>query len=101
MDYACTALNALNKAQIQKLAIIQNRCLTYARRAVDSTCIYNNELCSCCAIVRVEQCVLALANSWCRKISRNNDHIISFTYHQQNNTNVGISFNIIKSNTFF
>lgn len=36
MDYACAALTAINKAQRQKLEVIQNRCLRYARRAVDT-----------------------------------------------------------------
>ena len=44
MDYACTALTALNKKQRQKLEVIQNRCLRYVRRGVDSTRISNNEL---------------------------------------------------------
>ena len=46
MDYACTALTVLNKTQRQKLEVIQNHCLRYARRAVDSTSISNNEFCS-------------------------------------------------------
>ena len=61
-DYACTALTALNKIQRQNL--IQNHCLPYARRAVDSTCISNNELRSHCNIVSVEQRILTLADSW-------------------------------------
>ena len=36
MDYACAALTAINKAQRQKLEVIQNRCLRNARRAVDT-----------------------------------------------------------------
>ena len=59
MDYACTALTALNKIQRQKLEVIQNCCLCYARRAVDSTCISNNEIRSCCNIVSVEEHILA------------------------------------------
>ena len=39
MDYACTALTVLDKTEIQKLEVIKNRCLCYARRAVDSTYI--------------------------------------------------------------
>ena len=62
MDYACTALTVLNKTQRQKLEVIQNRCLRYARTAVDSTCISNNELRSRCNIVSVEQCILAVAD---------------------------------------
>ena len=54
MDYAYTALTTLNKSQRQKLEVIQNRCLRYARRAVDSTCNSNNELRSRCNIVSVE-----------------------------------------------
>ena len=44
MDYTCTTLTALNKTHRQELEVIQNCCLHYARRAVDSTCISNNEL---------------------------------------------------------
>ena len=82
MDYACTALTALNKTQRQKLKVIQNRCLRYARRAVDSTCNSNNELRSRCNIVSVEQRILTLADGWWKKASQNNDDIINFTYHQ-------------------
>ena len=64
MNYACTVLTVLNKTQWQKLKVIQNRCLWYARRAVDSNCISNNELHSRCNIVSVEQRILALADSW-------------------------------------
>ena len=46
MNYACTALTTPKKTQRHKLEIIQNRCLCYARRAVHSACISNNELCS-------------------------------------------------------
>ena len=62
MDYACTALTVLNKTQRQKLEVIQNRCLRYARTAVDSTSISNNELRSRCNIVSVEQWILAVAD---------------------------------------
>ena len=55
MDYACTELTALNKTPRQKLEVIQNRCLRYAREVVDSTCISKNEFCSRCNIVSVEQ----------------------------------------------
>ena len=44
MDYACTALTQLSKLQRHKLEVIQNRCLHYARRTVDSTCISNSKL---------------------------------------------------------
>ena len=54
MDYICITLTALNKTQRQELEVIQNCCLHCARRAVDSTCISNNELCSYCNIVSVE-----------------------------------------------
>ena len=67
MDYACTALTQLNKLQRHKLEVIQNRCLRYARRTVDSTCISNSELRSRCNIVSVEQRILALADSWWKK----------------------------------
>ena len=62
--YACTTLTTLKKKQRHKLEVIQKLCLRYARRAVYSTCISNNELCSCCKIVNVEQRILALADSW-------------------------------------
>ena len=55
MDYACTAMTALNKTQRQKLEVIQNHCLRHAREAVDSNCISNNELRSSCNIVNVKQ----------------------------------------------
>ena len=86
MDYACTALTNLNKSQRQKLEAIQNRCLRYARRAVDSTCISNNEPRSRCNIVSVEQRILALADRWWKKASKNNDDIINFTYHHQSDS---------------
>ena len=63
MDSACTVVNALNKSKRQRLEVIQNLCLHYARRTVDSTCISNNELLSGCNAVSVEQRILALANS--------------------------------------
>ena len=63
-DYTCTALTALNKIQRQKLEVIQNRCLPYAKRAVHSTCISNNELRSHCNIVSLEQSILTLTDSW-------------------------------------
>ena len=55
--------------------MIQNGCLHYARRAVDSNCISNNELGSHCNIVSEEPCILALANNWWQKASNNNDDI--------------------------
>ena len=64
MDYACTALTALNKTQRKKLEVIQNRCLQYTRRTVDSTNISNNKLRN---IVSAEQRILALADSWSKK----------------------------------
>ena len=64
MDYACTALTVLNQTQRQKLEVFQNRCLRYARRVFGSTCISNSELRSRCNIVSVEQCILAIADSW-------------------------------------
>ena len=51
MVYACTALTALNRKQRQKLKAIQNLCRQYARRAVGSTCIFNNELRSRCNLL--------------------------------------------------
>ena len=38
-EYDCTAVTALNKKRKQKLEVIQNHCLRYARRAVDCTSI--------------------------------------------------------------
>ena len=101
MDYACTALIALNKTQRQKLEVIQNRCLCYARRAVDSTCISNNEIRSRCNIVSVEQRIFILADGWWKKASKNNDDIINFTYHHQSDNKTKTPLNIIKGNKFF
>ena len=101
MDYACTAFIALNKTQRQKLEVIQNRCLRYARRAVDSTNISNNELHSRCNIVSVEQRILALADSSWKKASKNNDDINNFTYHHQTNNKTDMPLNVIKRNMFF
>ena len=101
MDYACTALTALNKTQRQKLEVIRNRCLRYARRAVDTTCISNNELRSRCNIVGVEQHILTLADSWWKKASKNNDDIINFTYHRQSDNKTKTPLNIIKGNKLF
>ena len=67
MDYGCTAMTTLSKLQRHQLEVIQNRCLCYARRAVDSACISNRELRSRCNIVSVEQRILALADSWWKK----------------------------------
>ena len=101
MDYGCTALTALIKKQRQKLEVIQNRCLGYARRAVDSTCISNNELRSRCNIVSVEQRILTLADSWWKKASKDNNDIINFTYHHQSDNKTKTPLNIIKGNRFF
>ena len=100
MDYACTALTALNKTQT-KLEVIQNRSLCYTRTAVDSTCISNNELRSRCNIVSVKQRILALADIWWKKASKNNDDIINFTYHHQSDNKTKTPLNIIKGNKFF
>ena len=101
MDYACTALTPLSKLQRYKLEVIQNRCLRYARRTVDSTCISNSELRSRCNIVSVEQRILALGNSWWKKASKNNDHSINYTYHHQTDNKTKMSLNVIKGNRFF
>ena len=101
MDYSCTALTAFSKKQRQKLEVIQNRCLRYARRAVDSTCISNNELRSRCNIVSAEQRILTLADSWWKKASKDNDDIINFTYHHQSDNKTKTPLNIIKGNRFF
>ena len=78
-DYTCTALTVLNKTQREKLEVIQNHCLRYARGAVYSTCISSNKLHSRCNIVSVEQRILA--DSWWKKASNSNYDIINFTYH--------------------
>ena len=70
-------MKILNKSQRHKLEVIQNRCLRYARRAVDSTSISNNELRSRCNTVSVEQRILALAGRWWKKASEYNDDIIN------------------------
>ena len=101
MGYACTALTVLHKTQRQKLEVIQNRSLSYARRTVDSTCIINNALHSYCNIVSVEQHILALANSWWSKVSENNDDFINFTYHHLSNTSTKTPLSVIKGNKFF
>ena len=101
MDYACTPLTAPSKPQRQKLEVTQNRCFRYARRTVDSTYISNNELCSRCNIVSVEQRILPLANSWWKKASKNNDDIINFTYHHQTDNRTKTLLNIITGNRFF
>ena len=98
MDYAYTALTALNKTQRKKLEV--NRFLCYARRAVDSTCISNNELCSRCNIVSVEQRILALADIWWKKASKNND-IIKFTYHHQSDDKSKAPLNTNRGKKFF
>ena len=101
MDYACTALTQLSKLQRHKLEVIQNRCLRYARRTVDSTCISNSELRSHCNIVSVEQRILALEDSWWKKASKNNDDIINFIYHQQTDNKTKTPLNVIKGSRFF
>ena len=100
MDYVCTALTTLSNTQRHKLEKIQNHCLRYARRAVDSTCISNNELRSYCNIVSVEHRIPALADSWWKKASKNKDNIINFTYHQQSESRSKTRLNIIKGNRF-
>ena len=60
MDRAYIALTNFNKPQRQiRGNSVQNHCLRYARRAVDSTCISIYELRS-----RLEQRILALAEIW-------------------------------------
>ena len=76
--------------------VIDSTCI--ARRAIDSTCISNNELSSRYNIV--SQRILALTNNWWRKASDNNHDIVYFTYHHQTNTNTKTPLNIIKSNRF-
>ena len=98
MNYACTAFTVLNKTQRQKLELIQNHCLRYARREVDSTCISNNEIRSRGNIVSVEQRILALAGSWSKKASDNNDDIINFTSHHQPKSKTKTPLIIIKDN---
>ena len=98
MGYVCTALTQLSKLQRHKLEVIQNRCLRYARRTVDSTCISNSELRSRYNIVSVEQRILALADSWWKKASKNNDDIIIFTYYHQTDNKTKTPLNVIKGN---
>ena len=100
MDYACTALTVLKKTQRQKLEVIQKPCLQYARRALDSNYTSNNELRSRHNIVSIEQHILALADSWWKKASNNNDDIINFTYHSQSNSKAKTPLNIIKGKKF-
>ena len=83
MEDICMALTVLNKTQRQKLEVIQNRCLQYARRAD-------------CNIVRVEQRLIALPGKWWKKASNKNDDIINFTYHHQPNNKTKAPLNIIK-----
>ena len=71
---------------------VKGNCLRYARRAVDSTCISNNELRSGCNIVSVEQ-------RW-KKASKNNDDIINFTHHHQSDNKTKMPLDIIKGNKF-
>ena len=100
IDYICTALTSINKTWRQKLELILNHCLRCARRAVDSTCISNNELSSHCNIVGIEQRILTLADSRWKKASKNSDNIITFMYpHQSNNRKTLL--NIIKGDRFF
>ena len=100
IDYICTALTSINKTWRQKLELILNHCLRCARRAVDSTCISNNELSSHCKIVGIEQRILTLADCRWKKASKNNDNIITFMYpHQSNNKKTLL--NIIKGDRFF
>ena len=101
MNYACTAFTPLNKTQRQKHEVIQNHCLRYARRAVESNFISNNEIRSFCNIVNVEQPIPALADSWWRKASRQNDDMVNFIYHHQANTKTRTPLKIIKGNRFF
>ena len=101
MDCARTALAQLRKLQRHKLEVIQNRCLRYAKRTVDSTCISNSELRSRCNIVSVEQRILALADNWWKKASKSNDNIINFTYHHQTDIKTKMPLNVIKGNRFF
>ena len=100
MDYACTALTTLSKTQRHKSEVIQNRCLRYVRRAVDSTCISNNELRSHCNIASVGHRIFDLTDSWWKKASKNNDDIINFTYHQQSDNRSKIPLNVVKGNRF-
>ena len=77
------ALTSLNKLQRQRVEVIQNRCLRYAKRVVDSNCISNIELCSRSNIMSEKHRVLALAYSWWRKASKNND-IPASKYERKN-----------------
>ena len=52
-------------------------------------------------IASVEQHILALADSWWKKGSKNNDDIINFTYHYQSDNTTKTPLNVIKGNRFF
>ena len=101
MDYACTALTQLRKLERHKCEVIQNRCLRYARRTVDSTCISNSELRSGCNIVSVEQRILALTDSWWKKASKNNNDIINFNDRHQSDNKTKTPLIVIKGNRFY
>ena len=101
LDCAITAMTILNKSQRHKLEVIQNQCLSYARRALDFISISNNELRSRCNTVSVEQCILALAGRWWKKASKNNVKIINFIYHHHPDSTSKAPLNTIKSNDFF
>ena len=101
MDYSCAAMTALSKLQRHKLAVIQSHYLRYARATVDSTCISNSKLQSRFNIVSVEQRILALADTWWKKASKNNDDIIKFTYHHKPDNRTKTPLKVIKGNGFF
>ena len=48
-----------------------------------------------------EQRIIALADSWWKKASKNNDDIINFTYHQHSDNKTKTPLTIIKGNKFF
>ena len=62
-----------------------------------TTCISNNELRSRCNMVSVKQRILALADRWWKKASKNNDDIINFTYYHQLDSATKTALNTVKS----
>ena len=61
-----TTLTALNNFQKHKLEVMENLCLCYVNGTVDSRCNSINKLRSCCNILSVEQCILALERFFCK-----------------------------------
>lgn len=102
MEFVCTALTALKKAQRHRLSVIQNRYFHYARREDDSICISNDGLRSYCSIISVKQRIPTVENNQQQKASNNNDDIGSFAQqHHETNNDSKTTLNIIIGNKFF